>query len=122
MLYGCSSLISLPDISKWKLNKVQFKESIFNECSSLISIPNLKFKDISIYNNCFSLLKIPKESEINNVESILPYEYKGGSEILSGQEIESMNRKLGNDYNNHYQLNEEEEEFDYPNEYPYQYL
>ena len=34
-----------------------------------------------------------------------------------------MNRILGMDYNNHYQLNEEEEEeFDYPNEYPYQYL
>ena len=41
MVYGCSSLISLPDISKWNTNKVTDISYIFDECSSLISFPDI---------------------------------------------------------------------------------
>ena len=39
MFYGCVSLISLPDISKWNTSKVNNK-NMFSGCNSLIKIPN----------------------------------------------------------------------------------
>ena len=39
MLINCSSLISLPDISKWKLNKNVKKYAMFYGCDKKI-IPN----------------------------------------------------------------------------------
>ena len=45
MFYGCSSLSSLPHISKWNTNNVTDISYIFNGCSSLSSLP-----DISIWN------------------------------------------------------------------------
>ena len=43
MFCQCCSLISLPDISKWKLNKEVDKEAMFNGCDERI-IPE-KFKE-----------------------------------------------------------------------------
>ena len=37
----CSSLLSLPDISKWNISNVNNINNIFNECISLKSIPNI---------------------------------------------------------------------------------
>ena len=34
MFYGCSSLSSLPDISKWNINNVTYMNDMFYECSS----------------------------------------------------------------------------------------
>ena len=45
MFYLCSNLGSLPDISKWNINKVETMESIFCDCMRLKSLP-----DISIWN------------------------------------------------------------------------
>ena len=45
MFSGCSSLLSLPDISKWNTNKVTNMSLMFSGCSSLSSLP-----DISIWN------------------------------------------------------------------------
>ena len=42
MFSKCSSLVSLPDISKWKLNKKLYKEDMFKGCNERI-IPE-KFK------------------------------------------------------------------------------
>ena len=39
MFYGCSSLSSLPDISKWNTNNVNYMSNIFKGCSSLSSLP-----------------------------------------------------------------------------------
>ena len=52
MFKGCSSLLSLPDISKWNTNKVTSMSMMFLECTSLSSLP-----DISKWN-------------INNVEDM----------------------------------------------------
>ena len=38
---NCSSLISLPDISKWDTHNVKKMSSIFNGCSSSVSIPDI---------------------------------------------------------------------------------
>ena len=38
---GCSSLKSLPDISKWNTSNVKFITMIFYGCSSLKSLPNI---------------------------------------------------------------------------------
>ena len=41
MFRECSSLISLPDISKWDISKLNDITKIFYECKSLISMPNI---------------------------------------------------------------------------------
>ena len=46
MFEGCSSLSSLPDISKWNTNNVTDMGGMFYNCSSLSSLP-----DISKWNN-----------------------------------------------------------------------
>ena len=44
MFYGCSSLISLPDISKWNTNNVTYMDNMFSECLSLIEFSNKMLK------------------------------------------------------------------------------
>ena len=41
LFFNCSSLISVPDISKWNTNNVNDMNSMFYECSSLISLPDM---------------------------------------------------------------------------------
>ena len=36
MFFGCSSLSSLPDISKWNTNNVEDISEMFSECSNII--------------------------------------------------------------------------------------
>ena len=38
---GCSSLISLPNISKWNINNVNSMGTLFYKCSSLIKLPDI---------------------------------------------------------------------------------
>ena len=37
---GCEKLNELPDISKWNINKVDKMEDMFEDCSSSLIIPN----------------------------------------------------------------------------------
>ena len=41
MFSSCSSLSSLPDISKWNIDKVTDMDNMFYACLSLTSLPNL---------------------------------------------------------------------------------
>ena len=41
MFYGCSSLSSLPNISKWNTNSATDMSCIFYKCSSLSSLPDI---------------------------------------------------------------------------------
>ena len=50
MFCKCSSLISLPDISKWITKNVKNMNSMFARCLSLKSLP-----DISIWNKVILL-------------------------------------------------------------------
>ena len=51
MFYGCSSLISLPDISKWNTNNVKHMNSLFFNCSSLIFLPDISKWNTDKVNN-----------------------------------------------------------------------
>ena len=77
LFYGCSSLISLPDISNWNTKNINHLKSIFENCSLLTYIPNIskwklnnKVKVNNIFKGCNSLLIIPDISKwnINNPE------------------------------------------------------
>ena len=55
MFLDCSSLISLPDISKWNVENVKNIRLMFSSCSSLIFLP-----DLSKWN----ITKIKKKEEL----------------------------------------------------------
>ena len=85
MFYFCSSLKYLPDISKWKPEKMQKMIGFFSECSSLISLPNISKWKI-IYNNY-----IP-ETKFKDIFDELAYKYYSEKEYESMEEcgIESF--------------------------------
>ena len=63
MFEECSSLISLPDISKWDTKNVLAMVAMFEECPSLISLTNISIWDTKnvkfeslILDDCFNLL------------------------------------------------------------------
>ena len=41
MFYDCSSLKSLPDISKWDISNTEYLNNIFGKCSNLNSFPDI---------------------------------------------------------------------------------
>ena len=41
IFYGCSSLISIPDISKWNISNVILMSNIFDECESVATLPDI---------------------------------------------------------------------------------
>ena len=41
MFFRCSSLLSLPEISKWNISKVYDMDGMFAWCSSLSSLPDI---------------------------------------------------------------------------------
>ena len=68
----CSSLISVPDISKWNTNNVNDMSNMFNRCSSLKSLPDISkwntnnVNDISsMFSECSSLIALPDISKWN---------------------------------------------------------
>ena len=79
MFHNCSSLISLPEISKWNIDKVSNLSGVFYNCSSLISLPdisNWNTDDVvymeAIFYNCSSLISLPDISKwnISNVKDM----------------------------------------------------
>ena len=55
MFYQCCSLISLPNISKWKANNVTSMDYMFGECLSLTSLPmisNQNSNDLNPEGSC----------------------------------------------------------------------
>ena len=79
MFFGCSSLLSLSDISKWDTSNVINMEYMFFGCSSLLSLPDISKWDTSnvmnmsnLFNNCSSLLNLPDISkwDTSNVKDI----------------------------------------------------
>ena len=55
MFYECSSLKSLPDISKWDTKNVTDMSGMFSECSSLNNLPDISKWDTKNVTNmeCF---------------------------------------------------------------------
>ena len=72
MFSNCSSLISLPDISKWNTNNVTNMVSMFSNCSSLISLPDISKWNTNnvtdkekMFSDCSSLISLPDISKWN---------------------------------------------------------
>ena len=79
MFYGCTSLKSLPDISKWDISNIKNISGLFGSCASLTSLPDLsKWNTTNVknmrdlFNSCKSLQKLPDISiwDTSNVENI----------------------------------------------------
>ena len=82
MFDGCTSLLSISDISKWDISKITKMDRLFNECSSLESIPDISGWDISnvismelLFNQCYSLKSLPDigewdTSNVTNMERL----------------------------------------------------
>ena len=60
MFCNCSSLKSLPDISKWNVSKVTNMELMFWSCESLISLPDISKWDVSNVINMNSMYRYCK--------------------------------------------------------------
>ena len=56
MFGECSSLSSLPDISKWNTNKVNDISFMFYRCSSLSSLPDISKWNINNVNNNIGMI------------------------------------------------------------------
>ena len=59
MFCGCSSLSSLPDISKWNINNVKDMRYMFCGCSSLSSLPDISKWDKNIrsmFRECLNII------------------------------------------------------------------
>ena len=79
LFYECSSLVKLPDISKWNTSNVQNMSYLFYECSKLRTLPDISKWDTSNVQNmshlfcyCSSLINLPDISKwnITNVSDI----------------------------------------------------
>ena len=79
LFYQCSSLISLPDISKWHVNNITNMGYLFYGCSSLISLPDISKWDVKnetnicdLFSGCSSLIFLPDISKwnVNNITNI----------------------------------------------------
>ena len=99
MFYGCSSLISLPDLSLWDTNKNIDINNIFKDCSSLISIPdisNWKIDKVNDMNNifcgCSSLVSLPDISNWNTYKvTNISNMFNGCSSLISLPDISKWN-------------------------------
>ena len=68
MLYGCSSLTRLPDISQWNTINVEDMSDLFYDCSSLSVLQDLSKWNLSnvnskmnMFKNCPVSLNIPSK-------------------------------------------------------------
>ena len=51
IFHGCSSLSTLPDISKWNTSNVKYMECMFSESTSLSHLPHIsKWNSLKIDN------------------------------------------------------------------------
>jgi len=77
MFYGCSSLKSFPDISKWDILKITNISYIFRGCKSLNSLPNISIWNTSnlkdfghMFDGCKDNLNIPNKFKNKEKEKI----------------------------------------------------
>ncbi len=95
MFYGCSALISLPDISKLNTNNVTSMNNMLEECSSLSTLPDISNWNTSnvtnmngMFKGCSSLSSLPDISKwnVNNVTHMC-HMFNGCSSLSSLPDI-----------------------------------
>ena len=68
MFYGCTSLSSLPDISKWNIQNVTDMSNIFYGCSSLSSLPDIsKWNTLNVTNMSFMFYECSSLLSLPNI-------------------------------------------------------
>ena len=110
MFYNCSSLLYLPDISKWDTSNIINMDYLFYYCSSLVKFPdisnwktdNLEYME-NIFEKCESLIILPdiskwNTSKIKNQKYILPSSsnFRVKSIVLSESKQDSDSNSLQN--------------------------
>ena len=99
MFSSCTSLKSLPDISKWNTNNVNDMSNMFSCCSSLISLPDISkwntnnVNDMSgMFNSCTSLKSLPDISKwnTNNVND-MSFMFSSCTSLISFPDISKWN-------------------------------
>jgi len=77
MFSGCSSLLSLPDISNWNTSYVNNMSYMLYKCSSLLSLPDISIWNTSnvinmsnMFYECSSLITLPDISKWNTFKVI----------------------------------------------------
>ena len=101
MFYGCSSLISLPDISNWDTKNVTDMNLMFYECSSLISLPDISKWDTKNVTNmsgmfygCSSLISLPDISKWDTKNATnMTNMFRGCSSLISLPDISNWDTK-----------------------------
>ena len=75
MFYGCSSLSSLPDLSKWNMDKINNKENKFYYCISLSYVSHTYYHfNLSDSEDCLNTINYP---------ILFIFEWRGpGNEVL----------------------------------------
>ena len=99
IFYGCSSLISLPDISNWNISNVKNISNMFNGCNSLISLPDISkwntgnVNDMSwMFYECNSVISLSDISnwnteKVNNMSNM----FNGCTSLISLPDISKWN-------------------------------
>ena len=99
MFYKCSSLTSLPDISKWNTSNIIDMSFMFYKCSSLLSLPDISKWNTSnvtnmnhMFSQCSSLTSLPNISKwnISNVTD-MSYMFSDCSSLMSLPDISKWN-------------------------------
>ena len=83
IFYICSSLISLPDISKWNINNVKYMIDIFKGCNSLVSLPDFSKWNINRAKECYEFIDMERETS--------EFQYKDKFKKFKFNNIDSMN-------------------------------
>ena len=99
MFYGCKSLKSLSDISKWNTNNVTDMSYMFSWCTSLKSLPDISEWDTNnvtdmsyMFFQCKSLYLLPDISNWNtNNVTDMSYMFKGCESLNSLPDISKWN-------------------------------
>ena len=82
MFDRCSSLIYLPDISKWNTENIKYMNYMFFGCEQLVTIPDISkwncfnTKQMNyIFKNCFSLISFSNSEGEHFYKEILKHEF-----------------------------------------------
>ena len=80
----CSSLSILPEISKWKVDKVRNINYIFSKCASLSTLPDLSTWNLRNVNNMIGIFQsCTSLTSIENFQKFSDYNSKITDECIS---------------------------------------
>ena len=108
---NCSSLSTIPDISNWKTDNLKKIFNIFYGCESLISLPNISKWNISKIKNKQDILSLSLfQKKENSLSNYLIYSESSHSLSLSNNIDKKENNTLIYTYTNFDSFNNNDEE------------